>query len=80
MLRSEVREVVVDAISPSLLLLMFREFGSSKSGAGVLSGGTEDDEEDKSAALAIVLLLLLLPVVKNAHAVEATANAFALLR
>lgn len=75
MLRSEVREVVVDAISSSL----FREFGSSKSGAGVLSGGTEDDEEDKSAALAIVLLLLL-PVVKNAHAVEATANAFALLR
>jgi len=58
---------------PSLLL---RELGSSKSGAGVLSGGSEEDEDDNSAALATVLL----PVDKNALVVfvEATAKIFAL--
>jgi len=60
-------------VLPSLLL---RELGSSKSGAGVLSGGSEEDEDDNRAALATVLL----PVDKNAHvvAVEATAKMFAL--
>lgn len=61
-------------VLPSLLL---RELGSSKSGAGVLSGGSEEDEDDNRAALATVLL----PVdKKNALvvAVDATANIFAL--
>jgi len=64
-----VRDVVV-ALIPSSLILLLREFGSSKSGAGVLSDGTEEDEEDSSAALAIALL-----VVKHAHdVVEAMAK------
>ncbi len=67
---------VVAVVLPSPLLL--REFGSSKSGAGVVSGGIDEDEEDRSAALAIVLLL----VVKSAHshAIEAAAKIPALRR
>ena len=65
--RSDVSDVADESCCcPSLLLLC--EVGSSKFGAGELSGGSAEDEEDRSAALATVLLL---PVLKNNVHVDA---------